>query len=113
MKMDGKEVFKHAVTCMNRVAQETLQKAGVAVEDVKLIIPHQANMRIVQAIGQRLGGRPDQYFVNLDKYGNTSAASVIIALDEAARMGRLASGDLVLLIAFGGGFTWGSALLEW
>jgi 3-oxoacyl-[acyl-carrier-protein] synthase III len=113
MKMDGKEVFKHAVTCMSGVARRVLEESGVTVGDLKLIIPHQANMRIVKAIHHRLGGRDDQYFINLDRYGNTSAASVIVALDEAVRTGRLSAGDLVLLVAFGGGFTWGATLLEW
>ena len=113
LKMDGREVFKHAVTCMTGVARETLAACGLTVDDVKLIIPHQANMRIVQAIGERLGGKPEQYFVNLDKYGNTSAASVIVAMDEAAKSGRLEKGDLVLLVAFGGGFTWGASVVEW
>ena len=113
MKMDGKEVFRHAVTCMTDVARRALAQAGVTLEQVKLVIPHQANMRIVKAIHDRLGGSDEQYFVNLDRYGNTSAASVIIALDEAARTGRLQRGDLVLLVAFGGGFTWGATLLEW
>ncbi len=113
MKMDGKEVFKHAVTCMTDVAKRVLAQAGVSLEQVKLVIPHQANMRIVNAIKDRLGGRDDQYFINLDRYGNTSAASVILALDEAVQAGRLQRGDLVLLVAFGGGFTWGSTLIEW
>jgi 3-oxoacyl-[acyl-carrier-protein] synthase-3 len=113
MKMDGKEVFKHAVTSMTDVAKRVLVQAGVTLEQVKLVIPHQANMRIVNAIRDRLGGRDDQYFINLERYGNTSAASVILALDEAAKAGRLERGDLVLLVAFGGGFTWGATLLEW
>ena len=113
MKMDGREVFKHAVTCMIGAARQTLEETGLAVDDIKLIIPHQANMRIIKAISDRLGGREDQYFVNLDRFGNTSAASVIVALDEASRNGRLAPGDLVLLVAFGGGFVWGASLLEW
>ena len=113
MKMDGREVFKHAVTCMTDVARRALDQAGMAVEDMKLIIPHQANQRIISAIGQRLGGREDQYFVNLDRYGNTSAASIILALDEAVRSGRLERGDPVLMVAFGGGFTWGATVLEW
>lgn len=113
MKMDGKEVFKHAVTCMTSVAKDAIAACGLTIADIKLIIPHQANMRIVQAIGQRLGEKSDQYFVNLDKYGNTSAASVIVAMDEAARNGRLKKGDLVLLVAFGGGFTWGASIVEW
>jgi 3-oxoacyl-[acyl-carrier-protein] synthase-3 len=113
MKMDGREVFKHAVTCMCAAARQTLEEVGLSVEDIKLIIPHQANMRIIKAISDRLGGEASQYFVNLDKYGNTSAASVIVALDEALRAGRLQKGDLVLLVAFGGGFVWGASLLEW
>ena len=113
MKMDGREVFKHAVTRMTDVARAALAKAGLTVDDVDLIIPHQANMRIVQAIGDRLGGGPDKYYVNLERFGNTSAASVILALDEASRVGRLKKGDLVLLVAFGGGFTWGATVLEW
>ena len=113
MKMDGRDVFKHAVTCMTDVARKALEKAGKTVEDMKLIIPHQANQRIISAIGDRLGGRPDQYYVNLDRYGNTSAASIILALDEAVQGGRLQRGDQVLLVAFGGGFTWGATVLEW
>jgi len=113
MKMDGREVFKHAVTCMTDVARKALDRAGVSIEDVKMIIPHQANMRIISAIGDRLGGKPEQYFVNLERYGNTSAASIILALDEAVRNGRLQHGDIVLLVAFGGGFTWGATVLEW
>lgn len=113
MKMDGREVFKHAVTCMISAARQTLEDTGLAVEDLSLIIPHQANMRIIKAISDRLGGEESQYFVNLDRYGNTSAASVIIALDEAYRSGRLKKGDLALLVAFGGGFVWGASLLEW
>ncbi len=113
MKMGGRDVFKHAVTCMTEVARKALARAGKTVEDMKLIIPHQANLRIISAIGERLGGREDQYLVNLDRYGNTSAASIILALDEAARAGRLQRGDQVLLVAFGGGFTWGATVVEW
>ena len=94
-------------------ARKALEKAGKTVEDMKLIIPHQANQRIISAIGDRLGGRPDQYYINLDRYGNTSAASIILALDEAVRGGRLERGDQVLLVAFGGGFTWGATVFEW
>jgi 3-oxoacyl-[acyl-carrier-protein] synthase-3 len=113
MKMDGRDVFKHAVHSMTDVGRRALAKAGLTVDDMTLIIPHQANLRIVNAIGERLGGKPEQYFINLDRYGNTSAASVILALDEAARAGRLKQGDRVLLVAFGGGFTWGATVLEW
>jgi 3-oxoacyl-[acyl-carrier-protein] synthase III len=113
MKMDGREVFKHAVTCMISAARKTLEETGLTVDDISLIIPHQANMRIIKAISDRLGGDESKYFVNLDRYGNTSAASVIVALDEAAKSNRLKKGDLVLLVAFGGGFVWGASLLEW
>jgi len=113
MKMDGREVFKHAVTCMISAAKQTLEETGLSIEDIKLIIPHQANMRIISAISDRLGGQESQYFVNLERFGNTSAASVIVALDEAVRGGRLQKGDFVLLVAFGGGFVWGASLLEW
>lgn len=113
MKMDGRDVFKHAVHSMTDVGRRALAKAGLTVDDMTLIIPHQANLRIVNAIGERLGGKPEQYFINLDRYGNTSAASVILALDEASRAGRLKQGDRVLLVAFGGGFTWGATVLEW
>lgn len=113
MKMDGREVFKHAVTCMCAAARQVLEEVGLSVDDIKLIIPHQANMRIIKAISDRLGGSESQYFVNLDRYGNTSAASIIVALDEALKAGRVQKGDLVLLVAFGGGFVWGASLLEW
>lgn len=113
MKMDGREVFKHAVTSMCAAARQTLEECGLSVEDLTLIIPHQANMRIIKAISDRLGGEASQYFVNLDRYGNTSAASVIVALDEALKAGRLKKGDLALLVAFGGGFVWGASLIEW
>jgi 3-oxoacyl-[acyl-carrier-protein] synthase-3 len=113
MKMEGREVFKHAVTCMTDVARRALERAGLTVDDLDLIIPHQANERILSAIRERLGGAPEKYFMNLDRYGNTSAASVILALDEARQTGRLKRGDHVLLVAFGGGFTWGATVLEW
>lgn len=113
MKMNGREVFKHAVNSMVGAARDAMESCGLTIDDIKLVIPHQANMRIVNAIAGRLGGAPEQYFINLHKYGNTSAASVIVALDEAARAGRLDKGDLVMLIAFGGGFVWGAGILEW
>ncbi len=113
LKMAGREVFKHAVTNMAAAAQEALQRSGACIEDVACIIPHQANARIIQAIGQRIGAPIEQFYLNVDRYGNTSAASVIMALDEAARNGRIQRGDLVLLVVFGGGFTWAATLLEW
>ena len=85
----------------------------MTVADVACVIPHQANMRIVEAIRERLGLPPEKFFVNLDRYGNTSAASVPLALDQAVRAGRIKSGDVVVLVAFGGGFTWGATVLRW
>ncbi len=113
LKMEGKEVFKNAVNAMTDAAKEVLERSGVSIEDIKCIIPHQANQRIISAVGERLGTRDDQVFVNLHKYGNTSAASIAIALDEAVSTGRVERGDLILIIAFGAGLTWGATVLEW
>jgi 3-oxoacyl-[acyl-carrier-protein] synthase-3 len=112
IKMLGNETFKHAVTRMAEVSLEALEHNGVGVEDVDLFIPHQANQRIVSAVGKRLGVPEKKVFMNLERYGNTSAASIPIALAEAKSQGRYSKGDLVLLVAFGGGLTWGSALLR-
>jgi 3-oxoacyl-[acyl-carrier-protein] synthase III len=113
LTMHGNEVFKYAVRAMAEVALEALAANGLTSADVALFIPHQANQRIVDSVGKRLSLNPDQVFVNLDRYGNTSAASIPIALDEANRAGRVKEGDLVLLDAFGGGLTWGASLLRW
>jgi 3-oxoacyl-[acyl-carrier-protein] synthase-3 len=113
LKMDGKETFKHAVTAMVQAGQEALRRCELDIKHIKCIIPHQANRRILDAVADRLGATPEQVFMNLDKYGNTSAASVAIALDEAVRQGRIQRGDLVLLVVFGAGFTWASAVIEW
>lgn len=113
LTMQGNEVFKLAVRAMGEVAQEALEANGFTPDDVTLFIPHQANQRIVDSVGKRLGITGERVFVNLDRYGNTSAASIPIALDEAVRAGRLKEGDLLLLDAFGGGLTWGSALVRW
>ncbi len=113
LRMDGKETYKNAVQAMHSAAQEVLRRCELDVSQIKCIIPHQANRRIIDAVGERLGARPEQLFVNLEKYGNTSAASVGIALDEAVSLGRIERGDLVLLTVFGGGFTWAAALIEW
>lgn len=112
IKMLGNETFKHAVTRMAEVSLEALEHNGVGVEDVALFIPHQANQRIVSAVGKRMGVPEKKVFMNLERYGNTSAASIPIALAEAKSQGRYSKGDLVLLVAFGGGLTWGSALLR-
>ena len=112
IRMAGNETFKHAVTRMAEVSLEALERNGLRVEDVDLFIPHQANQRIVNAVGKRLGISGEKVFMNLEKYGNTSAASIPIALAEAREQGRCSKGDLVLMTAFGGGITWGSALLR-
>jgi 3-oxoacyl-[acyl-carrier-protein] synthase-3 len=112
IRMAGNEVFKHAVTRMTEVCQDALAKNGATVADVDLFIPHQANLRIMKAVGKRLGIPEEKVFVNVDRFGNTSAASIPIALAEAREAGRYAKGDLLLLAAFGGGLTWGSALLR-
>jgi 3-oxoacyl-[acyl-carrier-protein] synthase-3 len=113
LRMDGKETFKNAVQAMNTAAQEALRRCEIDISQIKCIIPHQANRRIIDAVCERLGAKPGQVFVNLDKYGNTSAASVAIALDEVVESKRIQRGDLILLIVFGAGLTWGSAVIEW
>jgi 3-oxoacyl-[acyl-carrier-protein] synthase-3 len=111
--MDGKETFKSAVNAMYDAAQEALRRCELTVSQIKCIIPHQANLRIISAVGDRLGATPEQIFINLHKYGNTSAASVAIALDEAVSSGTIQRGDLILLLVFGAGLTWGAAVIEW
>jgi 3-oxoacyl-[acyl-carrier-protein] synthase-3 len=111
--MEGRETFKHAVTRMLEAAQQALEMAGLKTEDVALVIPHQANARIISAIADRLNLPLDRVFMNLDKYGNTSAATIPVALDEANKAGRLKKGDVILLVAFGGGFTWASSVVRW
>ncbi len=113
LHMEGRETFRHAVQAMSSAALEALRRCELDVHQIKCIIPHQANRRIIDAVAERLGARPEQVFVNLDRYGNTSAASVAIALDEAVSSGRIQRGDLVLLVAFGAGFTWAAAVVEW
>ena len=111
--MSGKDVYKQAVTAMLAASQNVLDQAGLTIDDVACIIPHQANVRIIEAIADRLKIPLDRFLVNLDRYGNTSAAAVAIALDEANRTGRIKKGDYVLMVVFGGGLTWASALVEW
>jgi len=114
MKMTGNEVFKHAVRCVCDAGTRVLEDSGMTIDDVTCVIPHQANMRIIRAIANRFGHHCKQkFFVNLERVGNMSAASVPVALDEAARGGVIKNGDIVLFIVFGGGFTWGAALMEW
>jgi 3-oxoacyl-[acyl-carrier-protein] synthase-3 len=113
IRMKGPELFKIAVKSMEEVSRKVAEKAGVALEEVSLIVPHQANLRIINAVAQRLGLPSEKVFTNVDRYGNTSAASVPIALDEACEMGRIKDNDLVMLNACGGGLTWGANLLRW
>ncbi len=113
IQMKGREVFKNAVRAMETVALEALEANQVSPNDLALLIPHQANIRIIEYLRERLGLPQEKVYVNLQKYGNTSAASIPIALDEAVREGRLHPGDLVLMVAFGGGFTWASCLIRW
>lgn len=113
LKMEGREVFKHAVRCMCEAASTAIEQAGVTVDDINWIVPHQANMRIMTAIAERLEVPIERFYLNVDRYGNMSAASVPVALDEAVRDNSIKRGDLLLMVVFGGGFTWGATVLEW
>ena len=109
----GKEVFKLAINNITNLILETAKENGLTLDDIDLIIPHQSNLRIIEATMEKLGLPMEKAFVNIDKYGNTSSASVPIAIDEARKDGRLRKGDIVMLVAFGGGLTWGSSLIRW
>nr|WP_255603269.1 beta-ketoacyl-ACP synthase III [Oscillochloris sp. ZM17-4] len=111
--MNGREIFKHAVREMCDSAKQAVAEAGLSLDDIRLVIPHQANVRIIDAVAKRLEISMDRVVVNLDRYGNTSAASVPIALYEAVQQGRVRDGDYLLLTAFGGGLTWGSSVIRW
>jgi 3-oxoacyl-[acyl-carrier-protein] synthase-3 len=113
LQMNGKEAFKSAVNAMSSAAREALSRCQTDISHIKCVIPHQANRRIVDAVAERLGAPPEKVFTNLERYGNTSAASVAIALDEASQAGRFQRGDLILLVAFGSGLTWAAAVIEW
>lgn len=112
LQMDGREVFKHAVKIMQEKALEVLDICNIKAEDVALLIPHQANTRIIESVAKRLKIPSEKVYVNIENYGNTSSASIPIALDEAMRSGRIRAGDYVLLVAFGAGLTWGATLLK-
>ena len=112
--MAGRETFKIAVNTMVMAAKEAIARAGLTAADIDCIIPHQANMRIVEAVAKRLGdGIIEKVFLNLDRYGNTSAASIPLALSEAVAAGKVKKGDKILMVAFGGGLSWGGIVLEW
>lgn len=113
IKMNGRETYKQAVTSMLSAANIVLERAGLTSDDLACVIPHQANLRIIEAIADRMKVPLDRFLVNLERYGNTSAAAVAIALDEANRTGRMKSGEHILLVVFGGGLTWASAVIEW
>ena len=111
--MKGSETFKVAVRSLEDVAMTALNKNDLSPKDITLLVPHQANLRIILGVAARLGIKPDQVMINLDRYGNTSAASIPLALDEAVRYGKIKPSDIVLLEAFGGGLTWGAAIIRW
>ncbi len=110
--MQGRETYKHAVRNMVHICEEVLTRNGLSTKDVNLLVPHQANMRIIEAVGSRLDMSGDRVFVNVDKYGNTSSASIPLAISEARAAGRIKPGDRLLVTAFGAGLTWGAALLR-
>ena len=113
LRMEGREVFKHAIVNMTSIMEETLAAAGAKPEDVDWFVPHQANIRILDGTARKFGIEPERVVVTVDKHGNTSAASVPLALDVAVKDGRIKRGDLVLMEAMGGGFTWGAVLARW
>jgi 3-oxoacyl-[acyl-carrier-protein] synthase-3 len=111
-KMKGNELFKVAVRSMAEISAEMIEKAGVTIDDIDLVIPHQANQRITDAVASRLGVAEDKVYSNIAEHGNTSSASIPIAIDECIESGRIKEGSLVLLTAFGGGVTWGGTVLR-
>jgi 3-oxoacyl-[acyl-carrier-protein] synthase-3 len=113
LKMKGNETFKVAVKNLEEVAREALAHSHLTVDDVDVYVPHQANIRILRAVADRLKLPMEKVIINIDRYGNTSAASIPLALDEGVRDGRIKAGDLVMMGAFGGGLTWASALIRW
>ena len=112
-KMNGNKVFKHAVRRFPEVIKEAVEKNSLTVDDISLLIPHQSNMRITQAVAKKLGLGMEKIYSNIDHYGNTTAASIPIALDEAVEEERIKEGDIVIFAAFGAGFTWASAAIRW
>jgi len=113
IQMNGRETFKLAITSMQAAALCALQQAGLAISDIKCFVPHQANIRIIEVLADRLKIPMERVYINLDRFGNTSAAAVAIALDEANRRGRFKAGDYILMVTFGGGLTWASSIVQW
>jgi 3-oxoacyl-[acyl-carrier-protein] synthase-3 len=113
VKMNGREVYKHAVKNMSSASATALAANGLSATDVNWVFAHQANIRIIEGVSDRVGIPMDRFFLNIAKYGNTSSASLPIALDEAVEQGKLKPGDLLLLAALGGGLAWGSAVIRW
>lgn len=113
LKMNGREVYKFAVRVIPRALETVVAQAGYTINDVDCFVPHQANLRIIEAAAKRLGQPLDRFFINVDRYGNTSSASVPVALYEATEQGRIRAGDLIAFVAFGGGLTWGAAAMRW
>lgn len=113
IKMEGNQVFKSAVRGMAEISEKALALAGIASADLKAVVPHQANVRIISAIAEKLAIPMDKVVLNLDRYGNTTAASIPLALEEAVREGRIQDGDFILLVAFGAGLTWGATVIQW
>ena len=111
--MAGREVFKAAVLSMADACDQALRRAGLTADDIDLLIPHQANIRIIEATAKHAGVPMEKVYVNVDRFGNTSAASIAIALDEAVKTGRLTAGMTVMFCAFGAGFTWASMVVRW
>ncbi|MEF2230354.1 MAG: 3-oxoacyl-[acyl-carrier-protein] synthase III C-terminal domain-containing protein, partial [Pseudodesulfovibrio sp.] len=112
VQMQGRETFKHAVRSMTGICEALLERHGVDKSEIGVLVPHQANWRIIDAVGRKFDIRPERVYANIDRYANTSAASIPVALSEAVKTGFIVPGDLVLLTSFGGGFTWGSALIR-
>ena len=113
IRQDGQVVFKYAIKGMADISEEILKKNNIDSNSISLYVPHQANKRIIDGAAQRCGFKDDQVYININKYGNTTAGTIPICLDEAKELGRINNGDLILLAAFGAGFTWGSMLIRW
>jgi 3-oxoacyl-[acyl-carrier-protein] synthase-3 len=111
--MNGSEIYKFAVRTMSKASKQVLSKAGLTIDDLKLFIPHQANKRIINAVAKKIGLLDDRVYMNVERYGNTSAASIPIALCEAVEEGRLEENDYLVMMGFGAGLSWGAAVVQW